>query len=175
MEKDIEQIYMEVMMSFGGLFADELKASLAKSDYRYAFGFNKDAYGKGRNSNYQGTGNKIATGNLSNSIEAVWDDNNNQVIIEMLYYWKYVNDGREPGKYVPIKPLEDWAQTRGIPNPRSAAFGISTNIKKFGIEPTYFYDKAFTEFERKYASDIEDKLLLSIEQFFDKITEQSIK
>lgn len=171
----MEEQYQEIMMMYGGLFAQELRNSLEQTTYPYAFGFNKDAYSKGRNSKYSSSGDKVATGNLRDSIEAVWDNSSNSVIIEMLYYWKFVNDGREPGKYVPIKPLEEWAKKRGIENPRSAAFGISTNIKKFGIEPTYFYDKAFIEFDKNYGPDLERDLLQKVEDFFNKITEQSIK
>jgi len=174
-----EEAYQKILLSYGGLFAQELRKQLELTDWKYAYGFNGDAYGApppdGRNPKYKGEGDKIGTGKLRDSITASLNTSTNSIIIEMLSYWRSVNDGREEGKYVPIKPLEEWAERKGFSNPRSAAFGISTNIKKFGIEPTYFYDKAFTEFEQKYAQEIEEKLFLAIEDFFNKITEVSIK
>jgi hypothetical protein len=67
-------------------------------------------------------------------------------------YWVWVQSGRLPGKKgVPINAIEQWIKERGLTGRdkkgrfikrRSFAFAIQTNIKKFGIRPSNFLDKA---------------------------------
>ena len=59
-----------------------------------------------------GVGNKIATGRLRDSIQAVQSGDNIQ--IEMEDYAKYVASGRKPGSYVPLSALTRWAQVKGL-------------------------------------------------------------
>jgi hypothetical protein len=124
------------------------------------------------------------TGSLYKSINVSFNSENNEIIVKMLDYWRFVNDGREPGKYVPLKPLMEWIRAKGWNrdpkgrfkkfNIKGAAFGVSTNIKKFGIEPTYFYDKAFQKFEEKFADDAVRALGIDITNFFQKVVEEDI-
>ena len=112
---------------------------------RYPFGFAK----------FRGTGNKVASGKLRDSIQVqVKKVNENETIIQVLAeeYSKWVQSGRAPGKKgVPISALEKWIKDRGLTgrnkkgqfiNRRSFAFAIQNNIKKFGIRPSNFLDVA---------------------------------
>ena len=154
------------MDMWGSRFSRELKARLL-ANYKYAPGFEGDAYSNGRNANYQGEANKIATGGLYNSI--AWEATDDGFVLLMNRYWEWVNYGRQPGSYAPITPLEDWATLKGFENPRSAAFGISKNLYKFGIAPTYFYDDALDILEAQFNESLEDQFGKSFQDFIDNL------
>jgi len=112
---------------------------------RYPFGFAK----------FRGTGNKVASGKLRDSIQVnVKKVNEDETVIQVLaeQYSQWVQSGRLPGKKgVPIDALEKWIKERGLQGRdkrgkfikrRSFAFAIQTNIKKFGIRPSNFLDVA---------------------------------
>lgn len=141
--------YNEAMAELADLFQKALKDNLAKP-YPYAPGYFGQKSATGRRNM------KTKTGNLYNSIKVSFDPAQNRMKVNMLNYWKYVNDGRQPGKYVPLKPLMSWMKAKGMNrdtrgrfkkfNMKSLAFAISTSIKKFGIQPTNFYDDSFDVF-----------------------------
>ena len=110
---------------------------------RYAFGYAK----------YRGIGNKVASGNLKNSVQvSVQPKNNNIEVLKVIMadYAEYVQQGRRPGKKnVPIKSLLDWIKERNLKGRNkkgrfisnlSFAFAIQKNINKFGIRPSNFID-----------------------------------
>jgi len=112
---------------------------------RYPFGFAK----------FKGTGNKVASGKLRDSIKVVTKKvNEDETIIQVISeeYAQWVQSGRPPGKKgVPISKLEQWIKDRGLQGRdkkgqfikrRSFAFAIQNNIKKFGIRPSNFLDVA---------------------------------
>lgn len=145
--------YNRAMEELAEMFQEALKENLAKP-YPYAPGFFKQKPSTGiRNM-------KKKTGALYNSIQVSFDPATNKMKVNMLNYWKYVNDGRQPGKYVPLKPLMDWMRVKGMNrdtkgrfkkfNIKGVAFAISTSIKKFGIQPTNFYDDSFDVFIKAF-------------------------
>jgi hypothetical protein len=120
-----------------------LKTTLEQK--RYPFGFAK----------FRGTGNKVASGKLRDSISVVTKKvNQDETIIQVLSeeYAQWVQSGRLPGKKgVPVDALEKWIKDRGLQGRdkkgrfikrRSFAFAIQKNIKKFGIRPSNFLDVA---------------------------------
>lgn len=138
--------YDEAMQELAALFQKTLKQNLAKP-YPYAPGFFGQRPKKGIRDM------KKKTGNLYNSINVSFDPDKNKMSVEMLDYWKNVNDGRKPGKYVPLAPLKSWIKKKGLNrdtkgrfkkfNITGVAVAISKNIQKFGIQPTNFYDDSF--------------------------------
>lgn len=87
---------------------------------------------------------------IAAGLRAVGADNTGQLInslrfelketaegIEMLIkgndYFKYVENGRKPGKMPPLNEIIKWVSSKGLP--RSAAFPIAKKIGKFGIKP----------------------------------------
>jgi hypothetical protein len=118
-----------------------IKESLEQK--RYPFGF----------ANYQGVGNKVASGRLKNSVKVNVDvSKQGYAILQVMMedYGTYVQQGRASGKKgVPIQSLLDWikdrklkgrdAKGRFITN-KSFAFAIQKNIKKYGIKPAKFID-----------------------------------
>jgi hypothetical protein len=57
---------------------------------------------------------------------------------------------------------------------KGVAFAISKNIQKFGIAPTYFYDKAFEVFELEFESEAIKALGIDVETFFDRVVEENL-
>lgn len=145
--------YERAMQELAAMFQQALKNNLAKP-YPYAPGY----FGQRPKSGIRNMTRK--TGQLYNSITVSFDPAKNQMKVNMLDYWKYVNDGRQPGKYVPLKPLMDWIKVKGMNrdtkgrfkkfNIKGVAFGISISIKKFGIQPTNFYDDSFDVFVKAF-------------------------
>jgi hypothetical protein len=177
-EKIVYTEYDKAMITLSKKFEEALKASLAKP-YPFAPGYNKSRTPFGvRNM-------KTKTGDLYNSIKVTFDKNNNEVVVNMLDYWKFVNDGRKPGDYVPIKPLMKWIRSKGFNknkqtgkfqkfNIKGTAFAISKNIFKFGIAPTYFYDGGFEIFEKEFENEAYQALGIDVGNFFEKVIEETL-
>lgn len=137
------------MEELATMFQKALKDNLAKP-YPYAPGFFGQKASTGRRNM------KVKTGALYNSITVSFNPDTNKMKVNMLDYWRYVNDGRQPGSYVPLKPLMAWMRAKGMNrdpkgrfkkfNIKGAAFAISKSIQKFGIQPTNFYDDSFDTF-----------------------------
>jgi len=170
--------YDKAMITLSKKFEEALKQSLA-SPYPYAPGYNKKRQPFGVRDM------KKQTGNLYNSINVVYVKDQGEIVVSMLDYWQFVNDGRRPGKYVPIKSLMKWIRTKGFNknkktgkfqkfNIKGTAFAISKTIQKFGIAPTYFYDKAFEMFEREFESEAIRALGIDVETFFEKVVEENL-
>lgn len=164
----------EAMEELAAKFQQALKSNLAKP-YPYAPGY----FGQKKPTGIRNMTQK--TGSLYNSITVSFDPQTNQMKISMLEYWKYVNDGRKPGKYVPLKPLMAWMKTKGMNrdekgrfkkfNMKSVAFAISKSIQKFGIRPTNFYDDSFDVFIKEFnkPDGPASKLGMDLRQFLTKI------
>ncbi len=139
----------QAMEQLATMFQEALKNNLAKP-YPYAPGYFGQRPKKGIRDM------KKKTGKLYNSIQVSFDPATNRMKVNMLNYWKYVNDGRQPGKYVPLKPLMDWIRIKGLNrdirgrfkkfNIKGTAIAMSKTIQKFGIQPTNFYDDSFDVF-----------------------------
>ena len=120
-----------------------IKETLAQK--RYPFGFDK----------FKGTGNKVASGTLYNSVKVIPETKNDMTTlnIEMAEYYQWVQSGRLPRKnFVPINALLSWIKSRGIKGKdkkgrdikdKSLAFAIQKNINRFGIRPSNFIDISF--------------------------------
>lgn len=162
-----------VMTELASRFQEELIASLERP-YPFAPGY------KNQRAPF-GTSPKRATGDLISSISVEYNSSNQEIVVSMAEYWKYVNDGRKPGKYAPLDSIESWIKAKGLKGRnkktgrfitnKSFAWGINTNIKKFGIAPTYFYDKAFEGFEKYFEDEAVKALGIDIETFFERVFE----
>lgn len=53
-----------------------------------------------------------------------------------------------------LRNLEEWAVDHGMP--KSAAYGIRTNIINYGIEPTFFFTKAMMSVQNEYNNVVRD-------------------
>jgi hypothetical protein len=111
----------------------------------------------------KGVSNKKATGGLINSIKVVQvhQDNNDILQIDMKDpNYKYVEEGRRKGTYVPIKAILKWMAQRGIgirdkkgrfkkdeDARKSVALKISNSIRVNGIRATGFMEIAKAKIE----------------------------
>ena len=184
----MEEELRAFMMEYGKILVDAIKYNL-NQPFAYAPGFDNDAYNQsvadgGRNPKFKGSAAKSPFGSaLSDSIELQWDNNASTLNVLMLDYWKYVNFGRKKGKYAPIAPIEEWLAKKGIQGRdkkgrfvtrRSTAFGVSTNIFKFGIAPTNFYGNAVDSVVDKLVENFENNADDMIDRFLDNIFEKSL-
>lgn len=80
------------------------------------------------------------TGDLARSMR--YEVKENDLIIKTLNYGRWVDLGRKPGKYVPVKDLEAWMDKKGI---KVSSFLLNRKIKFFGIEATKFLTNAIIE------------------------------
>lgn len=86
-----------------------------------------------------------------------------EIVGQMLYYGKFVDQGRRPGaKGVPIDALISFIRRRKISIPgqkeRQTAFMIQRSIKKKGIKPTHFITKTISDNEKNIEQYITEAL-----------------
>lgn len=117
MDKEIEQILYQVAMNVAMDYQAELNAL-----------------------------NINASGNLQN-VDFDVEINNGTYSISLILqdYWKYVENGRKPGKFPNIGKIQEWIQIKPIlprrmangklPTEKQLAFMIANSIKENGIQP----------------------------------------
>jgi len=125
----------------------------------------------------QGSGNKIVTGNLYNNIDyRIFNDENGlpdsiSIIMEDYYYW--VDRGRRPGKFPPVRAIKEWILRRPvtfrpidgkIPSADTQAFLIGRSIAQKGIYKTSFLNKA-------RAAALDDAIELMGEEYAEQLEE----
>lgn len=116
---------------------------------------------------------KVASGKLVQSINYRLQPLANGIQVQLLSedYLKYVDGGRRPGTYPPIKAIQRWTAIKGIP--KEAAWGIRQNIYKFGIKPTNVLNKTLRIIEtsrdsnRKYEERMVDNIVKQLEKNFN--------
>lgn len=136
----------DALNDYARLFVMAIKAQLRKRAYPFG-------------NPVKGVGNKVASGNLIDSINYSIVQTSKGPIIQLEYadYFQYVNRGRKPNvKRVPINVLLKWISIRGIKGrdkkgrfikKLSLAYAIQTNIFKYGIRPANIYDRALDSLE----------------------------
>ena len=113
---------------------------------------------------------KVASGSLINSINYRLQDTANGIQVQLLAndYLQYVDQGRKPGTYPPIRAIQRWVSIKGLP--KDAAWGIRQNIYKFGIKPTNVIRKTKNIIEqsrdanRKYEERMVDNIVKMLEK-----------
>lgn len=91
--------------------------------------------------------NVNASDNLYNSVKYMLDVDSKkfEVKLELADYWKYVENGRKPGKWPPISAIEKWIEIKPVlprpmangqlPTNKQLAFLIARKIGLEGIKP----------------------------------------
>jgi hypothetical protein len=100
--------------------------------------------------------NKVATGNLVDSIEyIVGNTKDGKYTLKVLgdYYLTNVNYGRRPGKFVPVSDLKEWMKVRNIPEQYS--YQINQKIKRDGIKGLLFLERVVKDIETQYGDELE--------------------
>jgi hypothetical protein len=151
----------QALNQLGELFVKVIKDRIKAKIYPYG------------NPQAKGNSDKIASGDLYNSISySVETDKNGDSTIVVSYadYFNYVNRGRRKmAKRVPLDVLMAWMKMRGITRFRdsrgrfkkgsmkSLAFAIQTNIYKYGVRPANLYDGGIDDMEQ-YFDDFPNNL-----------------
>ena len=118
---------------------------------------------------------KKATGNLIKSLTYDVEVNGKNITlnIDAEAYWKYVDKGRKPGKFVPVDALKKWAKVKGIPE--SAVYPINYKIYKKGIPPTNFATTTLTrrksKFEEMVAKTYKEDMIDYLQRLKNEITD----
>lgn len=121
-----------------------------------------------------------ASWNLFNSMTPIVDieDNHYSVKIELADYWKYVENGRLPGKFPPLNRIKEWIEIKPVipymdkngrlPTTDQLAFLIGRKIAEEGTEPQKFFEKnkrvAVSEFKDSINEAIDADVRDYIEQ-----------
>lgn len=128
---------------------------------------------------------KIATGTLLNSVEFSVEQYGRRfdVVLTLADYWRWVEDGRKPGKMPPPSAILKWVLAKPvipkpndngrIPTPQSLSWAIAKSIEKNGILPTPALKRAsedtFARMEQDiadaFAKDVGENALLAFQVF----------
>lgn len=131
-------------------------------------------------SNLKANGHK-ATGNLINSITSHITVNGYEYAIELTLedYYKYVEEGRRPGKFPPVSKILEWVKVKRIlptpmangklPTEKQLAFLISRKIAEKGTKGTYDLEKAMDTTINEWDEKITDALDKDIMNCIDEI------
>lgn len=122
--------------------------------------------------------NKIATGNLLNSIDykVQYDDRAIWVELHLEDYYKWVENGRGPGKFPPPDKILEWIRIKPIipddrggrlPTEQQLTYLIGKKIAEQGIEPGYQLRDAQREMMDEFEDRIDEAIALDINEAID--------
>lgn len=123
---------------------------------------------------------KIATGNLLNSIEykVQYDDRAIWVELHLEEYYKWVENGRGPGKFPPPDKILEWIRIKPVipddrggrlPTEQQLAFLIGRKIAEQGIEPGNQLHNAMDDIYPQFEERIDEAIALDINEAIDII------
>lgn len=118
---------------------------------------------------------KQVTGNLIKSLDfkVISDINGLFLQIVAAPYFKFVDEGRRPGKMPPIKPIQKWSERRGIKiknyTSQQTAFVIARSIGKKGIKPLNITNKLINNIIKNKETLIKSGAIKDIQNLIDKM------
>ena len=130
-----------------------------------------DAFIQNARDNLQSNGS-IATGELYDSFEKIVEigDDWFKVSVSLADYWKYVENGRGPGKYPPPDAIRNWIEVKPVtpqagvdgkvPSVEQLTFLISRKIAEEGTDPKPFFEPA----KEQTIRDFEERISLAIQE-----------
>lgn len=134
------------------------------------------------------TKNKVASGNLVDSVTFNIKTDNEQISLQILTadYLKYIEDGRRPGaKQPPLTPIIKWIEVKklpipknkkGIPKIESTAFAIAKSISVKGIKATPISQPALDETNKEFMNGLKKEVLKGVtEEIASNFTKDIIK
>lgn len=118
---------------------------------------------------------KQVTGNLIRSLDFKVIKDIDGLFLQILAapYFKYVNEGRRPGKMPPVGPIKKWVDMRGIVfknySSQQTAFVIARSIGKKGIKPLNITNKLIENIIRNKDNIIKAGAIKDVENYINKI------
>jgi len=135
----------------------------------------------------RGNSPPIASGNLAKNVKVEWVGDINKgelsLVVKMPDYWYYVNNGRKPGRWPPIAPIDRWVvQKAGFKNVvrdqsgrfvsrKSLVFLIRRSIGLYGYQGTEFLDKAYANTSAIIRDELGDTIADWFLGLFDEYTQ----
>lgn len=121
---------------------------------------------------------KIATGNLLNSVEYIVQKDGQAISVSLQLedYYKWVEEGRKPGKFPPIDKMLEYIRVKPvipderngrIPDEKQLAFLIARKIANEGIEPGYQLRDSIKETMEDFESAIEEAVRKDVSAYID--------
>lgn len=123
--------------------------------------------------------NAFASGKLFDSVRHIVEVNDTTIELSLSLeeYWKWVEEGRAPGKFPPLNKIEDWIRIKPIapypdakgkvPSNEQLAFLIGRKIARKGTEGKHLLDNALENtqdwmelIDEAISKDIDEELLV---------------
>ena len=126
-------------------------------------------------------GGKNASRKLIDNVKSwvVVGENSYEVTLRLQDYWKYIEDGRKPGKFPPVGAIMKWIEVKPIiprpndfgkiPKPNQLAFLIGRKIKDDGIKPFPALKTTREELDKLYHDKISAALGHDVSNFISKV------
>ena len=126
-------------------------------------------------------GRKNASRKLTDNVKSnvIVGDQSFEVTLSLQEYWKYIENGRKPGKFPPVKALLDWISVKpviprpdadgNIPSPKQLSFLIGRKIKEEGIEPYPALKTTQDELDQIYHEKLSAALGHDVSNYIRKI------
>lgn len=126
-------------------------------------------------------GGKNASRKLTDTIKSnvVVGDQAFEVSLTLQEYWKYIEYGRTPGKFPPVKALLDWISVKPIiprpdaegriPTPKQLSFLIGRKIKEEGIKPFPALETTKEELDKIYHEKLSTALGHDVSNYIRKV------
>lgn len=126
-------------------------------------------------------GGKNASRKLTDTIKSniVVGNQAYEVSLTLQEYWKYIESGRTPGKFPPVKALLDWISVKPIiprpdangriPTPKQLSFLIGRKIKEEGIKPFPALETTKEELDKIYHDKLSVALGHDVSNYIRKI------
>lgn len=132
------------------------------------------------------TEGKVASGDLLNNINYIIekDDRQIEVSLKLEDYWKYVEYGREPGKFPPQDKIMEWIKVKPVlprqingklPTPEQLSFLIGRKIAEEGIEPTNILEHSIETVNNRFEQKIMDAINDDISNMVDVVFSEYFK
>lgn len=124
---------------------------------------------------------KQVTGNLIRSLDFKVIQQVDGLFLQILAapYFKFVDEGRKPGKMPPVKPIQKWTEKKGIKFKKMSqgqtAFVIARSIGKKGIKPLNITNKLIDNIIRNKETLIKNGAVKDIEEYINKVFITPIK
>lgn len=123
-----------------------------------------------------------ASGKLGNSLSCFvqTEDGVYDLYIQLEDYWKYLEYGREPGKFPNIEAIKKWIQIKPVlprayngklPNIEQLTYLISRSIANNGIEPRYYLTNILNNLDW---SDLEDSVTKDVSSRLDIVLKNNL-
>ena len=102
-----------------------------------------------------------------------------EITLQLQDYWKYIEDGRKPGKFPPVGAIMRWIEVKPviprpndfgkIPTPKQLAYLIGRKIERDGIEPFPALKTTKEELDKLYHEKISVALGHDVSNYIRKL------